>query len=116
MSKDLQIFQELVWSKKWIFAKTYAETAPHEYVLRKMYTTREFNFMVGLIRRAGFYGRFGKCKPTMYLIMGNYYYWTMGAPVKETTVINRASLDQYELLEGNRWSLKEGVIPDENIH
>ena len=32
----------------------------------------------------------------------DHYYWTMGAPVEETTVLNRAKLSDYQLIY-NAW-------------
>ena len=116
MSDDLELFKELVESKEWITARTYVKTAPHEYVLRKMYISEEFNFMVHFIRVNGFTARFGRGKPLRYLIFGEHYYWTMGDEVGKTIVLNRALLNNYTLEEGNRWVLKEGVISDEDIY
>jgi len=114
--KLLELFKELVESKEWITARTYVKTAPHEYVLRKMYISEEFNFMVHFIRVNGFTARFGRGKPLRYLIFGEHYYWTMGDEVGKTIVLNRALLNNYTLEEGNRWVLKEGVISDEDIY
>ena len=114
--KLLELFKELVESKECITARTYVKTAPHEYVLRKMYISEEFNFMVHFIRVNGFTARFGRGKPLRYLIFGEHYYWTMGDEVGKTIVLNRALLNNYTLEEGNRWVLKEGVISDEDIY
>lgn len=38
----------------------------------------------------------------MYYILDEYYYWTMGAQVEETTVLNRAILNDYNLIDG-KW-------------
>jgi len=104
-NEQLDRFNYLVTKANWIFAKTYAETSPHEYILRKMYSRLDFEFMVRFIRLYGISAKYGKMKPLRYLIAKPYYYWTMGAPVDETVVINRAELDRYQLINGV-WSLK----------
>lgn len=111
---DLELFSESVAKQNWIFAKTYAETAPHEYVLRNMYDSFEFDRMVKTIRHYGFMAKYGNYEPTIYLINGDYYYWTMGAPVKKTIVINRALLADVTL-EGNQW-VRKPQVEDEDIH
>lgn len=108
------IFKELVSKGNWIFAKTYANTAPHEYVLRKMYDRAEFDKMIKIIRHCGFMARYDNCEPTIYFIDGEHYYWTMGAPVKKTIVINRALLSDVTL-EGNQW-VRKLQVEDEDIH
>ncbi len=34
-----------------------------------------------------------------FYILDDLYYWTMGAPVEETTVLNRAKLSEYQLID-----------------
>ena len=73
----------------WTFAKTMPQN-PHEYVVRaKCRDDAAFDDMVLTIREHG--------KPVLwhgkrytYLLVGGYEYWTMGSPVRETTIINRA--------------------------
>jgi hypothetical protein len=80
---------------KWIFAKTMPET-PHEYVLRRnCYAAgyeHEFVRMVELIREHGYRGRFHKTRLT-YMNIDDHRYWSMGAPIPETILINRARND-----------------------
>jgi len=113
-AEDLALFREMVSKGTWIFAKTYAKTAPHEYVLRKMYSNPEFDRMVKIIRHYGFMARYYNYPPTVYFIDREYYYWTMGAPVKKTIVINRASLADVTL-EGNQW-VRKPKVEDEDLH
>ncbi len=81
---------------RWIFAKNYAETAPHEYTVRQwaIDLQGEFEFLVKVIRHHGWQARFGGQTYT-YLDFNNYKYWTMGAPINETTVINREPIEGY---------------------
>jgi hypothetical protein len=74
----------------WRFAKSMSEI-PHEYTVRGQTPDDEFNEFVLMIRRVGYKRRFGKTTYT-YLNIGGHRYWTMGAPLGETTIINRALL------------------------
>jgi hypothetical protein len=78
----------------WTFAKTYAETAPHSYVVKKRCRCpREFERFVMHISRAGYRGRFGRYYYT-YLdwpVDGVMHcFWSMGEPLARTIIINRA--------------------------
>lgn len=88
--------EEFVACSGWRYAKTMPE-CPHEYTVRDLSpggekTTAmgdsEFEWFVRLIRDKGELAEWGgKVRP--YLRVGGYRYWTMGAPVEETTIINR---------------------------
>ena len=82
-------FREFVASSPWKFAQTMANI-PHEYSLRKKHEDdQRFADAVQFIRESGyvqsFYGR-----EYRYFDLGGHQYWTMGAPVEETILINRA--------------------------
>jgi hypothetical protein len=89
----LEEMQQYVASVAWIFAKTMA-TTPHEYTLRKKAPDREAKFeaVVMFIREAGYRQKFGRTW-YKYLDLDGYQYWTMGAAVEKTILINRALLD-----------------------
>lgn len=83
---------------RWQFAKMMPQW-PHEYTVRRWRPRLEpqFDAIVELIRRAG------TVKPWppdaehpsyhhTYLGLDGWEYWTMGEPVRETVVINRARL------------------------
>lgn len=75
----------------WVTAKSY-QRFPHQYIVRGKcpLTDEEFNRFVELIRLHGIKERFFS-RTFTYLYLGDgYKYWTMGAPIPETTVINRA--------------------------
>jgi hypothetical protein len=74
----------------WRCAKTMADI-PHEYTVRGQTSEDEFNAFVLLIRRSGYKRRFGKTSYT-YLNIDGHRYWTMGALLEATTIINRALL------------------------
>ena len=82
-------------SKKWTFAKTYAARAPHEYLLRQK---DDIYFMeaVKVINENGFKAKFWNSEYT-YFYLDGYLYWTMDYPLETTKLINRCSLENYEL-------------------
>jgi hypothetical protein len=89
---SIEIAREYISKVYWIDAKTY-KTAPHEYTLRgaRPDLDADFRKFVGLIRAEGyeapFYG-----KTYRYFDIDGYQYWTMGASVEETILINRAKV------------------------
>jgi hypothetical protein len=91
----------------WMFAITYANICPHEYIDKnKLDSCLQVTFeeIVNFIREVGFEvcydSHLGK-----YYILDGHYYWTMGAPIRQTTIINRAKLCDYNLVE-NSWVWK----------
>lgn len=77
----------------WIFAKTYAKTWPHEYIVKGKVDESLFVELVKYIRTYGYIGKFYTNGITYFADRGMVY-WTMGAPVDETTIINRCSKEQ----------------------
>lgn len=92
-----QEIKNFISENRWIFAKTYADTLPHEYVVRKN-VQRNFDELVLTIRNKGFKANFFN-KEFTYLQFENYFYWTMGNPINETIIINRACTSDYDLKE-----------------
>ena len=92
---DIKSFFE---SQNWTFAKTYAEKAPHEYIVRGKHngTSKEFSEAVEYIREHGFHAWFWRSEH-VYLLLDNRLYWTMGAPVEETIIINRCDISDYRI-------------------
>lgn len=79
----------------WTFAKTMPEW-PHEYIVRGRVDEELFERVVVYIRTHGVEGRFYERVLTYYEEAGRAY-WTMGAPLHETTIVNRCrSEDTYE--------------------
>ncbi len=92
---------------EWIFAKTYAATWPHEYLVRKRVDPDTFNAMVEHIRTHGYQGSFYK-KPIGYFDEAGYVYWTMGGPIEECDIINRCPKEHsYE------YRKKQGDLPED---
>jgi hypothetical protein len=71
----------------WTYAKTMPEW-PHEYVVRGKVDENLFVETVIHIREFGYQGLFYQ-KPITYFEEDDLLYWTMGAPIYETTIINR---------------------------
>lgn len=93
---DFDKLRSMISRCQWTFAKT-MPFAPHEYIVRNKcpLTTEEFEYFVTTQREHGVKERWGKYN-FPYLYIDKYKYWTMGAPVEETTVINRAKVDVEE--------------------
>lgn len=81
--------------QKWTFARTMPEW-PHEYIVRRDCCPQLFEALVQHIRANGYLGSF-YARPITYFDDGGMVYWTMGAPMAETTIINRCrKQDSYE--------------------
>lgn len=90
----------------WTFAKTYAKTWPHEYIVRTRVDEGLFLSLVRHIREHGYEGRFYH-RPITYLDADGLVYWTMGAPIEETTIVNRCTKEQsYE------YRSRHGTLPE----
>ena len=105
LSADLEQF---VNRERWTCAKTMPEW-PHEYLVRGRVDPRLFEDLVRHIRSQGYEGRFYHKKLTYYEEDG-LVYWTMGAPVAETTIINRCrTQDTFEYRSTHRTLPGSGV-------
>jgi len=101
-SKELKDF---IKNSNWTFAKTYAETWPHHYIVRDRVDEDLFIKMVKHIRHFGYEGPFYNEK-YIYFEEDGYVYWTMGEPIEETTITNRCTKENtYE------YRLKMGILP-----
>jgi hypothetical protein len=88
----------------WTFAKT-MPLWPHEYIVRDRVDRALFEAVVRHIRQYGFERRFYQ-RPITYFAEDGLLYWTMGAPLEETIIINRCRVeDSYES------RLKNGTLP-----
>jgi len=92
-------------TEKWTFAKTMPKW-PHEYLVRERVDVTLFVRLAVFIRENGYEGRFYNKAITYYDHDGKVY-WTMGAPIDETTIINRCrGEDSFESRQ------KSGTLPD----
>ena len=79
---------------------------PHEYIVRNQVDEERFVELVQHIRSFGYEGRFYS-KSITYFDFDEMTYWTMGAPIEETIIINRCKKsDTYAE------SLKSSCLPD----
>jgi hypothetical protein len=78
----------------WTYAKTMPEW-PHEYIVRKRVDVELFEQLVRHIRANGYDSKFYQEIYTFFDEDGKTY-WTMGAPLEETTVINRCREEETE--------------------
>ena len=99
LPEDLRRF---VSDAQWTYAKT-MPSWPHEYLVRERVDQELFERMVMHIRSNGYEGCFYQKKITYYHEDG-LVYWTMGAPLHETTIINRCRKEdtyEYRSMHGN---------------
>jgi len=75
--------EDIIEGQKRIFAKSYANTHPHEYIVKfKCSNPEEFDLLCEHIQKNGHYEFFFN-KRGIYCSIGDYTYWVMG------NVINR---------------------------
>lgn len=86
---EFESIAESLLQQRWIFAKTMPEN-PHWYTLRKEWNTHSlsFNDTVMFMRQNGYKEKFKKTWYSMFDI-NDMKYWTMGAPLRQTILINR---------------------------
>jgi len=100
-SEELRRFVD---EETWTYAKTMPKW-PHEYLVRDRVDERLFEQLVRHIRTQGYEGRFYRKRITYYDEDG-LVYWTMGAPVDETVIVNRCKKEEtYE------YRLRAGTLP-----
>lgn len=89
---DLEKLTHLLLAQRWIFARTMPDN-PHWYTLRKHWERdADFVWAVETIRRCG-YEEISRGRPYIVFDLDGMKYWTMGAPVAETILINRKFLE-----------------------
>src|SRR5262249_45474984 len=103
-AEDLARVTWLLTTAAWRFARTYAQTNPPEYTLRRKWENdADFVFVVLFIRRWGYVERFPdpvKGWPYIQFDVGGFKHWTMGCSIGEagtytsndTVLINRKPL------------------------
>jgi hypothetical protein len=98
--------RNFIESAKWTFAKTYATTWPHEYVVRTPGNTPMILALARHIFQHGEEGRFYS-QVRKYHHEGGRVYWSMDATPESTTLVNRCDEDQtYEA------RLAAGTLPE----
>jgi hypothetical protein len=100
---DLRAFVD---AETWTFAKTMPDW-PHEYIVRDRVDGKLFRRLVLHVRAHGYEGRF-YARPITYFEEAGRVYWTMGAPLDETIIVNRCrGADTYES------RLANGTLPEQ---
>ncbi len=85
---DVEAF---IAANDWTFAKTMPQS-PHWYLHRdRCSSSADFVAVVEFIREHGERRTFGK-RRYVYLDIGEFTYWTMGSPIDQTIILNRAEL------------------------
>jgi hypothetical protein len=90
-----------VADERWTFAKT-MPAWPHEYLVRSRVDEQMFEALVAHIRSHGSEGRFYR-RRLIYYEEDGLVYWTMGAPLAETVIVNRCRKEhtyEYRLAHG----------------
>jgi hypothetical protein len=88
--EELDRARSFIATHTWKFAKTMPK-CPHFYTMRKDSDPSEFEWFVLFIRQHGFQRTYFK-KIRTYLEIDGWEYWTMGAPVEETILVNKAEV------------------------
>ena len=97
-------FREFINRYEWTFAKTYAAFCPHEYLVMRKTSGKDwplFREIAQFIRDEGFVAEYGRLGPNWYYIVDEYYYWTLDKNVEDTDLINRAKLSDFEFVDAD---------------
>ena len=93
-----QDFYDFIQNNRWIFAKTYAKSLPHEYCLRQN-CVGNIDETIKYIHKNGVRAKFFS-REYVYLEVDGYFYFTYedtDVDVSECKLINRAKTTDYEL-------------------
>ena len=104
--------RDFIRRRRWKEAVTYREIAPHEYTVRSWMPddpdNRDFDRFVVSIRRFGYADFYYQVRHLYWAVDGSKY-WTMGWPIPETVVVNRALIDGAEPWKGQSGPSIEGL-------
>jgi hypothetical protein len=116
---DLDWWLEFAVTREWTFAKTYAETAPHHYIVEGRTPGVTHDDMVRAARVIHTFGSPGKyySLTKIYLVSpdGRYRWWTEDNHFTDTTLVNRATTDLFYGIQNapatasGAWSIFDGV-------
>lgn len=97
--EDLEWWLDFATSREWTFAKTYAETAPHHYIVEDRTSGVTHEDMVRAARVIHTFGQPGKyySLTKIYLVSpgGKSRWWTEDNHFTDTTLVNRATTDLF---------------------
>ena len=103
---EIDDIRGFIEKQSWIFAKTYANKAPHEYIVRGRIngTDEEFMAAVEYIQEHGILMHYWG-HPNRYIFLDGWQYWVMRSGENDpTTILNRCNCDEYHY--SIRWSGK----------
>jgi len=109
---DWEFIRDFIERTNWRTAKTYANSYPHQYALRKDCSDKEFLRFRSLVRKYGYYYAFFKQR-YLQLNVNGHYYWTMGNESGDTTVINRKER-KVEAVGGQGIKTPFDIVSDED--
>lgn len=78
--------REFISEQNWIFAKTYAKSWPHEYIVQEQVNKKLFIKLANYIDKYGYVDYFYETKQ-IYLAYDNLIYWHMD------NIINRCKIE-----------------------
>ena len=92
-------FREWVGKQTWIYAKTYAAFAPHEYALRNRTPNKEdFDLAVKCIQENGMRMFYYKAE-RKYLYLDGWFYWALWSKDDlSDAIINRCRPEDYDIV------------------
>lgn len=117
--EELDHFRRLIEFHPFRFAKT-MPAHPHFYTLRREWQDVEFDYAVAFIRANGYAETWGG-RTYRYLNLNGWRYWTMGAPLRETILINRAEVrypniyDEVAEVYDDRFSDPDSLAENEEV-
>lgn len=91
LSKDEKRVKKFIDGNNWIFAKTYAKTFPHEYIVYDNLSPKmkkEADWFMGYIKFMGVQKKWFRTTYT-YLYFGPHKYWSMAGTKEYSIIINR---------------------------
>ena len=96
---NVERMRAFILRQNWIFAKTYADRAPHEYMLLKELVGNKEDYLdfAGMILEQGIKIKFWNVE-YRYLYLDDHLYWVMDLTPENTTLINRSHVDDYEFV------------------
>jgi len=118
-SNEFEMVAQLLLEHRWIFAKTMPQN-PHEYTLRREWDDDVFVEVVQHIRSSG-YKAWYKGRNYMQLDVDGRFYWSMGAPIDKTILINRkmkvsmAAYDDIALTYESLFTDDDSIVENHNV-
>lgn len=97
---NLDEYRDFVNKQDWIFAKTFADKAPHEYIVRDNINGSDEEFMqiVEYIQENGFTMHWNDGYPNKYVYLDGYNYWMMMWGQNDPTAcLNRSVAKDYRI-------------------